>query len=237
MPPFPAMVSSPAAVLHEDGIWRSSIHQPIYSTVGLDNAAIPQEVRWFGYALGQNVPGAGNAAGAPSTIWHTNMTSAGNLGRPRKFRCYGIRIHMPSIAFTGASATPSLSDPSFGAAAQDSELLEDLMLLAYSCTFSVRVGEKLYADHPLWMAPSNVGFGGLAAVAQDNGSSTTTGQLDICAPHLVGNGLNLRTYPFLIEDQQSFDAVLRCHLPSPPSLNDDRALVCVLDGNLLREVS
>lgn len=234
----PVMAAAPKFALHDDGIWRSAIRQPLYSSVGLDNAALPQEVSFFSYALGQNVPGAGNAAGVPSRLFHTNMTSAGQLSKPKKFRCDGVRVVMRDLSFTATANTPAASDPTFSASAtQDSDILEDLLLLTYSTFLQVKIGEKFYANHPTYWFPSNIGYRGLAAVSNDTVSASAVGNLDICLPHTEGLGMNFRVYPFLIEDSQAIQASLRCPLASPPSLNDDRLVTLVLTGTLLREVS
>lgn len=234
---LPTATVDPQRMLFDDGIWRSAIRQPLYSSAGLDNAALPGELSFFQYGLGQLVPGAGNAAGVSAKLIHTNMTVGGQLAAPKKFRCDGVRVSMMPIAFTATANTPALSDPSFGTAAQDSELLEDLLLLVNSCFLQVKIGEKFYANHPLSLFPANQGFGGLAAVSNDNAGATAVNMLDVVLPHTVGNGLNFRVYPFLIEAQQGIQVSMRSPWATPPSLNDDRLVTVWLSGNLYREVS
>lgn len=233
----PMIGADPKFSLHEDGIWRSAIRQPIWSAVALDNAAIPQELTFFSYAQGQPVPGAGNGAGATAKLWHTNMTSAGQLGAPKKMRVDGVRLILRDVAFASANV-PGSSDPTFSASAtQDSDLLEDLLLLVHGTYLSLKIGEKHYAQHPSWMFPANLGYRGLAAVANDTVSASAVGNLDVTLPHTEGLGMNFRVYPFLIEAQQAIQASLRCPLASPPSLNDDRMAILMLTGTILREVS
>lgn len=240
--PLPMIATEPPAALHEDGIWRDSVRQPIYSTVGYDAAAIPAERIFFGYAKGQNVPGAGNAAGIPSTFWHTNMTVAGQLEAPRKFRCDGICVYMPPLTFGGGSGIPSFgagtADPGFSAAATaDSELLEDWLLFLHSCLLRVKVGTKSYCEHPLHHFPANVGVDGLAAVDVDRVSAAADQHLDVTIPHSKGNGIAFSTWPFLIMPQQSFFGAILCPWPVPPALQEPRAITVRLDGNLHREIS
>jgi len=225
----------PFATLFDDSIWRTAIRKPLYSSVGFSNAAIPGEVSFFGYARGALVPGAGNAAGVVSKVAHTNMELAGSLPLPKKFRCNGISVHMLPAAF-GSSDVPSASDPTSNTATQDSDLIEDLLLLTYSTVLTVKVGNKEYADHPLDLFPSNTGFAGLCTVANDNASGTNVGTMDVVLPHTIGNGISYRVYPFLIENGQSFSATLRCFFASPPSLNDARLVTVVLHGSMYREV-
>lgn len=233
----PPMTVEPKFALHDDGVWRSAIRQPIWSAYALDNAAIPQDCTFFSYAQGQPVPGAGNAAGVPAKLFHTNMTTAGQLGSPKKMRVDGARLILRDLAF-GSANVPGSSDPTFSASAtQDSDILEDLLLLTHATYLSIKIGEKHYAQHPSWMFPSNVGYRGLAAVANDTVSASAVGNLDATLPHTEGVGIQFRVYPFLIESQQSIQASLRCPLASPPSLNDDRLVILMLTGTLLREVS
>lgn len=231
-----APIQNSAALLWDDGIWRDSVRQPIYSSAGLNTGALPSELQFFNYARGQNVPGAGNFAGIASTVYNTNMDMAGQLGRPKKYRCDGLRVHLPSIAASG-SGVPALTDPSFAAAAsQDDELLEDWLVIVYSTFLQLRIGEKYYANHPLWYMPSNTGFDGVAAVAQDNGTAATTANLSLGLYNGKGTSLGINLIPFLIEMQQTITCTLRCPWTSP-SLNDHHILFVYLTGNLYREVS
>lgn len=236
MSAIPQLQVDPKRVLMEDGIWRDSVRQPLYSTFGLDNAALPPQCDFFGYGIGANVPGAGNVAGIAATLWHTNMQQGGLLGTPKKFRCTGVRLGLLPLAFTTTANTPELSDPGFGAAAVNDDLLDDVMLCFYSGHVIFRVGEKNYLDRPTFEVPNLLGYDGLCAIAQDNGTGATTGSLSIGLPHGVGIGARFSVYPVLIEDMQPFSVTVRHLWGTPPSLVDDRAYKCYLDGNLWRGV-
>jgi hypothetical protein len=77
---------------------------------------------------------------------------------------------------------------------------------------------------------------GLAAVDVDRVSAAADQHLDITIPHSVGNGIRYSTWPFLIMPQQSFNASLHCPWPTPPALQEQRAIQVVLFGNLHREI-
>ena len=217
---------------------------PLFSTVGIaGGAAIPSSLTLFGYRIGDNVPGTGNGAGFASTGWHTNMRVAGQLPRPEMFTVTGIRVMMPMLAFAG-SDTPGLVDTGFSAAAlADSDAVEDLMRLFGSSYLEFEIGNKLYAQHPLWMFPGNNGVGGIAAVSQDNAGATAVQHLDITAVHMEGVQFTLAPFltadgqtrgPLLIAEQQAFGVRLETRWATPPSFNDDRVVQVFLDGEHVR---
>lgn len=232
---LPAVLDQQQRSLFDDNLWRESVRQPLYSSAGVSNAALPNVTPFFGYGRGANVPGVGNAAGVPSTLFHTNMEQAGVLESPKKFRCDGVRLYMPPLAFN-SSNVPAISDPSFGTAAVDDELLEDWLTVLYSTVLWLQIGQKTMIEHPSWFLPANVGVGGLAAVSQDNGTAATTGSLNVCIPHSIGKSMDFRVAPFLIDQSQQ---TIRCELRAPISsvaLNDPRLITVYLQGNYWRGV-
>ena len=212
-------------------------HQFLYSACAIDNAAaIPAQLNFFGYAKGNTVSGAGNAVATVATLFHTNMDTPGALAQPKVFTVTGIRVFIPNIAFTVTANTPELVDPSFGAAAVDSDALEDLLLIQNSTVLRFFVGAKNYVNHPTFLAPANCGMAGVAALAQDNGTAATVGSLDASAPHMVGVYYDMPVYPVVIASQQAFGAQLLSFWSTNPTLNDDRLVYVFLDGLLGREV-
>lgn len=209
---------------------------PLYSAAALDNATIPAELNFFGYAKGQNVPGAGDGSATPSTLWHTNMETPGALAQPKVFTVQGIRICMAPFAI-GASNAPALSDVSFGNTNIDQDLFEDVLLFLWSTVLRFQVGPKVYAHHPSWFFPANVGIGGVAAVSSDNGTAANTAQLNATAVHCVGQYFGLPTYPVVIAAQQSFSVQIGCSWATNPTINEDRIVHVFLDGTMSREVS
>ena len=209
---------------------------PLYSSVALDNTVIPAELNFFGYAKGQNVPGAGDGSATPSTLWHTNMETPGALAQPKVFTVSGIRICIAPFTI-GASNSPALSDVSFGAGNIDQDLFEDVALFLWSTVLRFQVGPKVYAHHPSWFFPANVGIGGLSGVGTDNGTAATITQANCVAPHGVGKYFGLPTYPVVIAAQQSFSVQIGATWATNPTINEDRIVHVFLDGTMSREVS
>lgn len=213
-----------------------NVNFPLYSAVALDNATIPAELQFFSYAKGQNVPGAGNGSATPSALFHTNMETPGALAQPKVFTCSGIRICLAPFALAASNA-PELSDPSFAAAAADQDFFEDVQLFLWSTVLRFQVGPKVYAHHPSWFFPANVGIGGLAEMSHANGTAATTQQANATAPHCVGQYFGMPTYPVVIAAQQSFNVQISCTWATNPTLNEDRLVHVFLDGIMSREVS
>ena len=232
----PRRLTAPASLSGGSRPLLEQVHQPLYSAVALDNAVLPAELNFFTYAKGQAVPGAGNASGGTSTLYHTNLESPGALPQPKVFTVSGIRLFMPVIAFSAAQ-TPALSDAAFGAAAANANLLLDLQAIVTAGVLRMFVGPKDYANHPAFFFPSNTGFAGLSAQSQDNGTAATTGELDQTLPHVVGAYWGMPVYPVVIASQQTFGAQISFTWATNPTMVNDRILFCFLDGVLSREVS
>lgn len=239
--PLPVIVPTPPAALHDDGVWRDAVRQPLYSTVGYDAAILPFQRNFFTYRTGDNVPGAGNAAGNPSTLWHTNMEIGGALAMPKKFRCDGVSVTMPPLTFEGGADVPNFgsgtNEPGFsGAATADSELLEDILVFVYSSYMRLRIGQKNYAEHPLMFFPHNIGAAGLCAVDVDRVSAAGIGHLDVTIPNTVGLGIQFGLWPFLVMPQQAIVCEITTPWGTNPPLNRARAVQVFLHGNYHREV-
>lgn len=213
------------------------IHQPLYSAVALDNAAaLPRQVQFFNYAIGQNVTGAGGGV-VSSTAFHTNMQTVGFLSQPKQFTCSGVRLRMASLDYALAGAAPALSDPTMTAAAPtDDDLLEDLLGLLYSGIFRFTVGPKVYTEVPAYQVPANSGIGGVTGVAIADGTAATSRTQRRSAQHGGGRYYRFPMYPVLISAQQSFSCELIFPWATNLTLNDDRYVWAVLDGILSREV-
>lgn len=215
--------------------------QPLYSAFALGAAALPSTMTFFGYAVGDNVPGAGVGTVA-ATRFHTNLQTSGRLPAPELFTAVGLRVFMPQFALA-AGPQPAVGDESSATANANADTWDDLMLLYHSCWLEFQVGTKLYAQHPLWMFPPNTGFAGSAALANDDGTAATIGALNLVLPHLQGVGFQLSPFmapdgsvrgPVLIAESQNFAARIRCEWGTNPSMVDARYVFVFIDGHLTR---
>lgn len=208
------------------------IHQPLYSTVALDAAAIPPSTTLFTYALGATVPGAGLGAVA-SSLFHTNMETAGFLAAPKIHIVQSLSVHMNVLT---AGPGPGLPDPSVEAASSDHELIEDLLTLNYATSLVFRVGPKTYVRHSNPFLPSNTGIEGIAAVTNFQQAAAAPQGLRILSGYTCGPPFTWPIYPVLIASQQSFSAELQAQATTE-ALNDPHWVTVYLDGVLGREVS
>jgi len=233
-------------MLFDDGIWRDSVRQMIYSSAGFPKTAttIPSATPFFGYSRGQPVPGSGNASGYPSTLWHTNLEQGGILESPKNFRCDAVRVYMPALSFDAGVGAPDKSDPTSATAAsapQRQDLLEDWLMLYYSCALQLTIGTKDYVNHPLWLLPANIGWSGLADVASDNASATLAAELNVQLPNSVGVDMRFRVAPFLIGRAPGYEVrtirgAIVCPWATPPTLRQTRTVTVAMFGNYMRGV-
>lgn len=236
---IPTMAQNPRRVTSPEGDLVEPIESVLFSTVGLASGALPQDVFFFGYGIGDPIGGSGNlVTNELAKGYHTNLDKGGILGLPKSFLATGIRFYLVPLTSTtaAAGASPVLSDPGFSAAAlADSDLLEDLRMITETGHVKFTIGSKVYVDEPLFALPGNIGFGGVASVSI--GANAGTHHLDVCLPKTEGQTREFLPYPIRIPPQQGFQVSLSFRWSTPPSLNDHRALVCMLDGKLSTGVS
>lgn len=212
---------------------------PLYSTAGLAAAALPAEINLFQYAKGQAVPGAGNFAGATSSLWHTNMDTPSSLAAPKVFTITGVRCHLSHVSVDSSTAnqTELVQTADLASSATENPQLADPLRVFNSGVLRLTVGPKTYCNHPLWFFPSNIGVGGLNSVSTATGSATSTTQRSIVAAHQVGQYFDFDTYPVVIAAQQSFGVNISFTWATNPTLTAARAITVFLDGIMSREVS
>lgn len=214
-----------------------NIVQPLYSTAGLDDTNLPAEVNLFQYAKGQNVPGAGDYASVPSTLWHTNMETPSSLASPKVFTITGIRVHLSHLA-SSAQNTPQLaSNGDLATSPTNPANWQDVLAVFNSGVLRLQVGPKVYANHPLWFFPSNIGTGGPADISTAANALASDFQRSVSSHHQVGQGWAFDAYPVVIAAQQSFGVNVSFTWATNPQLIGNRALTVFLDGILSREVS
>lgn len=216
-----------------------NIVQPLYSTAGINGgAALPAELNLFQYAKGQSVPGDGDYSGVSSTLWHTNMETPSSLAAPKVFTITGIRCHVSHLGSGGSNRpTYETADLSTTATGPDIFQVEDVLKVFNSGVLRLTVGPKVYANHPLWFFPSNVGIGGLADVAIAKNDLASSTSRSVAATHQVGQYWDFFEYPVVIAAQQSFGVNISFTWATNPSPSKDRAVTVFLDGILSREVS
>ena len=213
-----------------------NIVQPLYSTAGLDAAALPAEVNLFQFALGQAVPGTGDYSGGASTLWHTNMETPSSLAAPKVFTITGVRAHLSHLGSNGANQ-PQLVTADLASSVTDLAQVQDALKVFNSGVLRLTVGPKVYANHPLWFFPSNIGVGGLNSVSIAKNDLAAISQRSVAATHQTGQYWDFFEYPVVIAAQQSFGVNVSFTWATNPSLAADRALTVFLDGILSREVS
>lgn len=220
--------------------WRENVL--LYSTAAFDGSAvIPQETVLFNYAQGQTVSGAGDGAVA-SNAWHTNMRVARSLPSPEIFVCDRVRAHVvPMVAGTSGVPTPdtSASYAATGSPSSIRKLAADTMALLM-LHLRVEFESKRYIDAPLWMFPSNVGFGGLVNYSMANaltGNQEST-QMAVEVPTWQGEGWRFgKSLPPILTSNTVVDVrLLWQHAGTAISMQADRYLQVILQGRHGRAV-
>ena len=207
------------------------VRWPLYSSAAIDGGQLPRTVSLFNYAVGQTVSGAGGAA-ITATRFHTNMTIANALARPKTFTCFGVRIVFLPMSYDGS---PDLKDDTANTAAPANiDQVDDFLLMSQSTWFEFKQGDQVEVAHPCHMIPSNIGMAGVAATSVNANAAALNHQR--VALHTQGQLYSLRRAPFVLWNQQSFSATLRCDFGTRPTITDDSLVVAVLDGILGREV-
>lgn len=189
-------------------------------------ATIARETTLFNYVPGGTVPGGTIAA----TRFHTNMDVPGSLQSPEVFAVQQIRAHMLGLDFQ-TNATPAIDDDTSGGAAANMDQIDDITLAMSSCSLQFFVGQKAYAEAPLWMFPFNSGVGGLVSTSASGagpGWQTRNAAFGQGRPYRFDRLGN----PVLLWNQQTFGARVQCLAwgGGNPTLIDGKLLFVFLDG-------
>lgn len=209
------------------------VHWPLYSAVALDAAALPSRVAAFNYVPGSTVSGAGVAAVA-ATKMHTNMAAVGTIPRPKTFVVTAIRLLLSPLEYTATSS--ALADDTAGTTLENSDQVDDAILVVNSMAFRFRLGEITLAEAPLWLCPANAGIGGVAATSISNTNAASAWQTRT-ALHTAGLGYTFATgrKPVLWSSQQ-FTFEYLSQWTTNPTLVGAKLLYAVLDGVMGREL-
>jgi len=207
------------------------IHQGLYSSIALDAAVIPAELRFFGYQIGDPVPGAGAGVQTAVNI-HTNMEIAGALATPKVFEVRGIRVYVSQMNADLTTTTGVVNPVALGAAS----LLDDMQRIFWGTDFRWHIGNKDYLTVPTHGVPPNVNLAGNASI--DAASTAALDVRRILTAQGVGKYYSCAPYPTFIPSQQSFFAQLRATqlAANRPVLDVAHLVYCMLDGVLGREV-
>lgn len=219
---------------------------PLYSAASLDAAAVPSQISFFNYALGQTV--SSNQVTAPqANRFHTNMETSNFLSAPKTFTVQQVRIVIAQASYSTNPAVQANTQAaaSASATATSSTLFNDTLVLG-SMAFRFFVGPKDYVNAPLWAVAGNTGLGGTAAVSVASNLAVSAGPPQesgirsnvVNTPYYCGKSWTIRTWPVLLANQQSFGAELTNQFTKTSlTLGAVRLVFVVLEGVLGREVS
>lgn len=236
MAPLPNAVAIPTRALPAEAAGTENtpleyVSWPLYScTTFAAGAALPRESQLFGFTIGDNV--IGGVAGVVATLMHTNMEVPRSVPRPRTFTVTGLRILVPPLAL---GVNPALADDTVGTAPENNDQVDDLVRIAFSTHIEFKIGNKNYAEAPIWMLPSQSGLGGVATTSV-NANAGQVWQTRV-ALHTAGVGYRFKTgrKPVLWHSQP-FTFGVFCVWPTTPTIIDDKTLYAILDGVLGREI-
>lgn len=222
------------------------IVQPLYSSFVLNNGAVPAQLAFFQYAVGENVPVNFGTFVPRATTTYTNMQIGGQLPTPKVFLVTGVRVVVAEIGrSTGgpqtlptSSAAGTVAAPTF--TGQDVADLDDLQKILWGSAFSFTVGEKNYLTVPTAFLPGNVGAAGAVNMLAAGGTTPVAAVTTQRVATFVSRGdyFSLTPYNILIASQQNFGCTIdfQQETAQRPQLNTSRQVYAVLDGILGREV-
>ena len=208
------------------GALLESLHQPLYSMIAYDAAALPAEVTAFSYGIGGTVAGAGAGALAGATEINTNLEVSRALSNPRMHLVTAYRIVYPTIT---APLTDVLDATNEDPVAAASNAIDDLQFILWNSTFRFHVGTKDYVKTPAVTVPGNFAAGGVAASAVASQAAATSENLTQ-GMGTTGQLFRLQHFPVLIPPQQTFFASMVARAPTNPTLLAARVLWIVLEG-------
>ena len=205
------------------------VHQPIYSAIALDAAIIPAETRFFNYAIGDVVTGAGIGATVSGDI-HTSQEIASALPTPKVFECRGIRLVMADMSADLLTVLQTANPVPLA----PNTTLDTLKLIYWGTDFRWHIGNKDYLTVPTSFVPANVGIGGVAG--QDATDLPALDQRQIVAVQGGGKYFTFQPFPLFIPSQQVYFGELRGSQVTAPTLAVAALVWCIIDGVQGREV-
>jgi hypothetical protein len=162
-----------------------------------------------------------------ATIDLSNMETAGQLAPPKAFLCRAISVYFKIRP--ESTAVPDAPDTQAGA-------VGNLVQLVNSGVLQLQVGNKIYAEYPLWALCSGGGpYGVLAVVDIGAGQTIAGGEVDFGTLG-VPDAKNLLTLPkpLFIAPGINFQATITW--PTALTLTRNLPIQVALDGEIIRPV-
>ncbi len=152
--------------------------EPLYSAAEYDSAAAVSQLDFFNYLVGQTI--SGSATGV-ATHLETNMELPNALPSPKQHRIRGIRLVYSPVDEDGSTELDNQV-----AASANADQRDNMLAIIFASYLEFAIGNKPYAQHPLWFFPSQIGLqlGG----DSDYSIGDTEERRLISAPSLVGQG-------------------------------------------------
>ena len=162
-----------------------------------------------------------------ATIDLSNMETAGQLAPPKAFLCRAISVYFKIRP--ESTIQPSAPNPQTGA-------LNNVIQLANNGVLQLQVGNKIYAEYPVWALCSGGGpYGVLAVVDIGSGSPIVSGEVDFAtlgSPD-TRDVLTLPK-PLFIAPGINFQATITW--PAALTLTRNTDIQVALDGEMIRPV-
>lgn len=125
------------------------ISEPLYSAIEYDNTTFEPSLDAFNYTLTDAISGGTVAA----TLRETNMQDRNRLPRPRVYRVQGISVTFSPIDEDGDTLLDAVT-----AAATNLDMYDAVKAIKYGSRLKFSIGDKTYAEHPIFFFPSNSGL-------------------------------------------------------------------------------
>lgn len=217
-----------------DGTPVEPIAHPLYSTAFVPSGALPTEINFFQYGIGDYVPGSTIVAKS----WHTNMDQGGRLASPRHHLITGVRVYAQTLIVSTAGAI-TLQATNTAAAYTADQAFEDITFLTQCGVIQIDHNNKTIVEQPTALTPGNYGFAGIVNLDLDSQASVLTTQASV--PGSSGLPQTFGNRAFLLKPNEQFE----CKISYPQVRQSGgsttmqvqatgRYLTVILDGQSIR---
>lgn len=220
-----------------DGTPVEPIAHPLYSTAFVPAGALPSEINFFQYGIGDYVPGSTIVAKS----WHTNMDQGGRLAAPRHHLITGVRVYAQTLIVSTAGAiTIAATNASAAAGYTADSVFEDVVFLTQCGVLQIDHNNKTIVEQPVALAPGNYGLTGIVNIDLD--ASTGNAQIQASVPGSSGLPQTFGNRAFLLKPNEQFE----CKISYPQVRQNGsgsttmqvqatgRYLTVILDGQSIR---